>query len=66
MTGLLRRYSNRMLTGNVETGLEPWPVYGKETNTMIFSGYGSTVQPDNDRTTGINYIIDNILLDGAA
>jgi hypothetical protein len=48
-----------------ETGLPHWPQYGEEANTMVFNGYGSSVQPDNDRSDGIQYIIDNVLTDGA-
>ena len=47
------------------TGLPHWPQYGEEANTMVFSGYGSGVQPDDDRSAGIQYIIDNVLTDGA-
>lgn len=47
------------------TGLPKWPQYGDEANTMVFNGYGSSIQPDNDRSDGIQYIIDNVLRDGA-
>lgn len=42
-----------------------WHEYGEEANTMVFNGYGSSVQPDNDRSDEIQYIIDNVLVDGA-
>jgi hypothetical protein len=42
-----------------------WPQYGVEANTMVFNGYGSIIQPDDDRSDGIQYIIDNVLTDGA-
>lgn len=48
-----------------DTGLPHWPQYGEEASTMVFNGYGSSVQPDNDRADGIQYIIDNVLTDGA-
>lgn len=32
---------------------------------MVLNGYGSSVQPDDDRAAGIQYIIDNVLMDGA-
>jgi hypothetical protein len=31
----------------------------------VFNGYGSSIQPDNDRSAGIQYIIDKVLTDGA-
>jgi hypothetical protein len=46
-------------------GLPIWQQYGKEANTMVFNGYGSSIQADNDRSEGIQYIIDNVLTDGA-
>lgn len=55
-----------MADGILDTGFPLWPQYGPEANTMVFSGYGSTVQPDTERSDGIQYIIDNVLLDGAA
>ncbi|KAK4890533.1 hypothetical protein LTR27_010814 [Elasticomyces elasticus] len=51
--------------GKAVTGLPHWPRYGEEAKTMVFNGYGSTIQPDNDRSDGIRYIIDNVLKDGA-
>lgn len=53
------------LIESTETGLPHWPQYGEEANTMVFNGYGSSIQPDNDRADGIQYIIDNVLTDGA-
>jgi hypothetical protein len=47
------------------TGLPAWPYYGDEAKTMVFNGYGSNIQSDNDRSEGIQYIIDNVLTDGA-
>jgi hypothetical protein len=47
------------------TGLPIWQQYGNEANAMVFSGYGSSIQPDNERSEGIQYIIDNVLTDGA-
>lgn len=52
--------------GAPDAGLPVWPQYGPEADTMVFSGYGSTIQPDTERSDGIQYIIDNILLDGVA
>jgi hypothetical protein len=47
------------------TAMPDWPQYGVEANTMVFNGYGSIIQPDDDRSDGIQYIIDNVLTDGA-
>ncbi|KAK5682981.1 hypothetical protein LTS10_004509 [Elasticomyces elasticus] len=51
--------------GKGVTGLPHWPCYGEEANTIVFNGYGSSIQPDNDRSDGIRYIIGNVLTDGA-
>lgn len=49
-----------------EAELPHWPQYGEEANTMVFNGYGSSIQQDNnDRSAGIQFIIDNVLTDGA-
>lgn len=54
-----------LLTRSIEIGLPDWPDYGDGANTMVFNGYGSSVQPDNDRLDAIQYIIDHVLTDGA-
>lgn len=53
------------LIESTDTGLPEWSQYGDEANIMVFNGYGSSVQPDNDRSDGVQYIIDNVLTDGA-
>ena len=53
------------LIKSTDTGLPHWPQYGEDANTMVFNGYGSSVQADNDRADGIQYVIDNVLTHGA-
>lgn len=33
---------------------------------MVFNGYGSYIEKDTYRAEAIQYIIDNVLLDGAS
>ncbi|KAK6835108.1 alpha/beta-hydrolase [Apiospora arundinis] len=42
-----------------------WREYGNEANSIVFSGYGSWVEHDTYRSEGIQYIIENVLPDGA-
>ncbi|KAF4831677.1 Lipase 1 [Colletotrichum tropicale] len=48
------------------TGLPLWPQYGKEANSIVFNGYGSWVEADTYREQAVQFIIDNILTDGAS
>lgn len=55
----------RMLT-QTGTGLPLWPQYGKEANSIVFNGYGSWVEADTYRDQAVQFIIDNVLSDGAS
>ncbi|KAK7965826.1 uncharacterized protein PG986_000103 [Apiospora aurea] len=47
------------------SALPHWPEYGKEANSIVFSGYGSWIEKDTYRGEGIQYNIENVLPDGA-
>ncbi|KAH7115912.1 alpha/beta-hydrolase [Dendryphion nanum] len=47
------------------SALPYWPKYGTNASTIVFNGYGSTIEQDTYRAEGINYIIDNVLKFGA-
>ncbi|KAF4872667.1 Lipase 1 [Colletotrichum siamense] len=53
-------------TGVSGTGLPLWPQYGKEGNSIVFNGYGSWIEADTYREPGVQFIIDNVLTDGAS
>ncbi|KAF0318341.1 carboxylesterase [Colletotrichum asianum] len=53
-------------TGVSETGLPLWPPYGEDANSIVFNGYGSWVEADTYREQAVQYIIDNVLTDGAS
>ncbi|KAK2599781.1 hypothetical protein N8I77_011506 [Diaporthe amygdali] len=53
-------------TGNEGTALANWPQYGQEANSLMLNGYGSWVESDTYRSKAIQYIIDNVLPDGAS
>jgi len=42
-----------------------WPVYGENATSMVFNGYGSSIEHDTYRAEGIDYIIKNVLPYGA-
>jgi hypothetical protein len=42
-----------------------WPEYEDEGKSMVFSGYGSSIEEDTYRAEAIEYIIENVLPDGA-
>lgn len=50
---------------DADLGLPEWPTYGKEANGIVLSGYGSYIERDTYRADGIQYIIENVLRDGA-
>ncbi|TDZ14146.1 putative secreted lipase [Colletotrichum orbiculare MAFF 240422] len=52
-------------TAIADTGLPSWPRYGKEANSMVLNGFGSWIERDTDRSDAVQYIIDNVLPDGA-
>ncbi|KAK8066827.1 alpha/beta-hydrolase [Apiospora hydei] len=54
-----------MTSAWVNSALPHWPEYGKEANSIVFSGYGSWIEKDTYRGEGIQYIIENVLPDGA-
>ncbi|KAK7184450.1 hypothetical protein DPSP01_013208 [Paraphaeosphaeria sporulosa] len=49
-----------------EVGLPKWPTYGKDANSIVLSGFGSSIEQDTYRGDAIQYIIDKVLPDGAA
>ncbi|KAF4901836.1 Lipase 1 [Colletotrichum fructicola] len=53
-------------TGVSGTGLPLWPQYGNEGNSIVFNGYGSWIEADTYREPGVQFIIDNVLTDGAS
>ena len=48
-----------------DSTLPHWPEYGDESESIVFNGFGSWVEEDTYRAEGIQYIIDNVLPDGA-
>ncbi|TDZ30198.1 Lipase 1 [Colletotrichum spinosum] len=52
-------------TAIADTGLPSWPRYGKEANSMVLNGFGSWIERDTDRSDAVQYIIDNVLSNGA-
>ncbi|KAL4867710.1 Alpha/Beta hydrolase protein [Aspergillus spectabilis] len=48
-----------------ESTLPFWPEYGDEGKSMVFSGYGSSIEEDTYRAEAIEYIIETVLPDGA-
>jgi len=42
-----------------------WPVYGQNASSMVFNGFGSTIERDTYRSEGMEYIIKNVLPYGA-
>ncbi|GIZ48521.1 hypothetical protein CKM354_001157500 [Cercospora kikuchii] len=47
-------------------GLPPWPQYSEQAESMVFNGYGSSIERDTFRINSIQYIMDSVLPDGAA
>ncbi|KAF2737423.1 alpha/beta-hydrolase, partial [Polyplosphaeria fusca] len=45
--------------------LPVWPRYGANATSIVFNGYGSTIEEDEYRRDGIDYLIDNVLPYGA-
>ncbi|KAL4876090.1 Alpha/Beta hydrolase protein [Aspergillus karnatakaensis] len=42
-----------------------WPEYGDEGKSIVFSGQGSIIEDDMYRAEAVDYIIENVLPDGA-
>ncbi|ETS83076.1 hypothetical protein PFICI_04952 [Pestalotiopsis fici W106-1] len=43
-----------------------WPQYASQNQSMVFNGYGSSIEEDTYRGSQIEYIISTVLPDGAA
>ncbi|KAK7910656.1 alpha/beta-hydrolase [Apiospora marii] len=48
-----------------DSTLPNWPEYGNEANSIVFNGQGSWVEKETYRDEGVQYIIKNVLPDGA-
>ncbi|KAL4968538.1 Alpha/Beta hydrolase protein [Aspergillus stella-maris] len=48
-----------------DSTLPKWPQYGDDGKSMVFSGYGSSIEEDNYRAEAVDYIIENVLPYGA-
>ncbi|KAF9878443.1 carboxylesterase [Colletotrichum karsti] len=53
-------------SGSAELGLPTWPQYGMEANSIVLNGYGSWIESDTYRSEAVQFIIDNVLPDGAS